>query len=478
LLDHKKIGPMQFYRLSEEVNQGVLEGFRLGIDEITQTAVSAHVRNSGDSPFLPVMDAERRASRAAAPKTIYFVSQGYPPDDTSGIARWTHACAKSLYVLGHEVHVITRSSSGSNYVDFEAGVWVHAVVDLLDDEMTYLPPVSIPSSIARRAGAVVKEIRRSKKIWGGDVVSAPIWDIEGILCTGNLGMPVITSLHTTYRLAMPFKPEWSENREYYTGHVSKVMNGEMWLLENSTGILANSGEIIKEIDAAYGNILAHRKDAVALVPHGLGEANVTNPAAPKVRAPGPLRILFVGRIEARKGPDQLLAALTQIPQAFANVEVTFVGKSPNPDDPFGRQIEALKESVHSKIPGATLQFPGYVTDEDLEAYYENADIFVAPSRFESFGLILIEAMRHGVPVVACDIGGMREIISNNIDGMLFPVDNVSDLANILHSLISDSDLRRRLGDAGRLTYESRFTAKIMAQALDRFFGGAIARERV
>jgi glycosyltransferase involved in cell wall biosynthesis len=91
---------------------------------------------------------------------------------------------------------------------------------------------------------------------------------------------------------------------------------------------------------------------------------------------------------------------------------------------------------------------------------------VAPSRFESFGLVLIEAMRHGVPVIACDVGGMREIITNGVDGYLFKVDDVGELASRLRFLIEEHEARKSIGRSAKATYEDRFTSVKMAEAIE------------
>ena len=98
---------------------------------------------------------------------------------------------------------------------------------------------------------------------------------------------------------------------------------------------------------------------------------------------------------------------------------------------------------------------------------------MAPSRFESFGLILVEAMRHGVPVIACDIGGMREIVTDGQDGYLFAVDDTQRLAERIGALLQDPALRDGLGAAGRETYQAKFTAQAMGASLEAFYRRAI-----
>jgi glycogen(starch) synthase len=470
-LDHKKISPAHYSRLCQELTAGISDGLRIGIG-------NAAGRPQSHVPHPPAS----QAASAARPFTrirgfpvpervlrIYLVSQGYPPADTAGIARWTQECAIELAARGHEVHVITRSRAHANHVDFHNGVWVHSVIDAFDEELIYNAPVPIPTSIARRATAVLREIKRSEAIWGVDVVSAPVWDVEGILCCAHLKQPVVTSLHTTYKLAMQFKPEWTSDPQYKATHVDKVIGAEGWLLHNSRAILANSRQVVNEIDASYDGVLSRAAPRVTTVLHGLGAPVVRTlnaQAKPSDAGPtGKITILFVGRLERRKGPDLLLSALTQIPHLLEKIAVVFVGAG-NAGDPYYQKLRQQADGLKRKFPRLTLEFPGYVSDKELQQHYSNADVFVAPSRFESFGLVLIEAMRHGTPVIACAIGGMREIIHDGVDGYLVELDDIAQLAGRLKILIESQPLRRKVGESSRQTYELRFTARKMGESIE------------
>jgi glycogen(starch) synthase len=471
-LDHKKISPAHYSRLCQELTTGISEGMRIGIGDALTAPESKSPRptTSEASSFAPTFTRIHDSPAPDRVLRIYFVSQGYPPSDTAGIARWTQECAIDLASRGHEVHVITRSQTHANHVDYRDGVWVHSVIDAFDEELAYASPVPIPTSIARRATAVLREIKRAEGIWGVDIVSAPIWDVEGILCCAHLKKPVITSLHTTYKLAMQFKPEWKSDLKFKTNHVDKVIAAESWLLENSRAILANSTQVINEINESYDGALRRAAARVTTILHGLGA-----PLVPAMKTAGissngahprKLKVLFVGRLEERKGPDLLLAALVHIPQVLDQIEVVFAGSAGKDGDPYRQRLAQQADGLKRKFPRLTLKFLGYVSDKELQEHYSDADVFVAPSRFESFGLVLIEAMRHGKPVIASDIGGMREIINNGVDGYLVKVDDTAQLANRIKLLIENQAVRLKIGESSRQTYEQRFTARTMGGSIE------------
>lgn len=470
-LDHQKIGPAQYAKLSSELSDGVLDGIREGMTPVKTSETRTFFSGNTKTPYLEMKLPERNLAR---PLKIYFVSQGYPPADTSGIARWTHECAVSLSARGHEIHVITRSQTKANHVDFRDGVWIHSVVDLLDDELALVNPIPLPTSVLRRASAVLREIRRSIGIWGADIVSTPIWDLEGILCHRGLNVPVVTSLHTTYKLSLPFKPEWRKDAAYRENHVDRIIAGEEWLLKNSVQLLANSREIVTDLHHNHGAELALEERAV-VVPHGLGMPLPRDEKLPAAQHGRRLKILFVGRLEPRKGPDQLLKALSRIRHLGKKFEVCLVGKAIDESGDYFNELQSLQKRLCKDI---SIHCTGYLSDDELQAQYASADIFIAPSRYESFGLILLEAMRHGVPVVACDIGGMRELIANGETGYLFNVDDIDALAEVLRRLIEDQGLRQRIGEAGRRNFESHYTSSAMAASLEKFFNKTILEAEI
>jgi glycosyltransferase involved in cell wall biosynthesis len=174
-------------------------------------------------------------------------------------------------------------------------------------------------------------------------------------------------------------------------------------------------------------------------------------------------------LEERKGPDQILSALAKIPSVLEKIEMIFIGSQGSDSDPFRVNLVKQADALKARNPRLILKFLGYLNDVELQEQYSNADVFIAPSRFESFGLVLIEAMRHGMPVIGCNVGGMREIISEGVDGFMVRVDDPEQLASRIKMLVENPEVRKQVGDAARQTYESRFTGPKMAEAIETMF---------
>lgn len=163
------------------------------------------------------------------------------------------------------------------------------------------------------------------------------------------------------------------------------------------------------------------------------------------------RILFVGGEFARKGGDLLLEAFEGLPP---DTELYLVTKSNVPGSDRVHVINDLQPN-----------------DPRLIELYRTADVFVIPSRAETFGIAAVEASASGLPVVASDIGGFRDIVVDGVTGYIVPPGDGAALARSLEALVGDPDRRRRFGAAARAHAECHFDAQANAR---RLF--ALARE--
>ena len=158
---------------------------------------------------------------------------------------------------------------------------------------------------------------------------------------------------------------------------------------------------------------------------------------------GKVNILFVGRLEKRKGLNYLLEAFKQVKQEISNSRLIIVGPGTRLRRKYKRQVmrSGLKDVV----------FVGYVAYDELPRYYKTADVFCAPATGrESFGIILLEAMAVGKPIVASNIEGYASVVTHGVDGLLVPPEDKEMLAQALISLLTDQSLRQEMGAKGRV----------------------------
>ena len=179
-----------------------------------------------------------------------------------------------------------------------------------------------------------------------------------------------------------------------------------------------------------------------IVPNGIDTTRFRpdRPVVAELRSAGMATILFVGRMEQRKGLPTLLDAYARLRHLRADVRLVVVG-----DGPMRWAYERRCEA--DGVPDVT--FLGHVSGQVLPRIYASADIFCAPaSGGESFGIVLLEAMASGVPVVASAIPGFSQVVASGSEGLLVPPRDPQAWARALDTLVADRAARRRMGEAG------------------------------
>ena len=156
---------------------------------------------------------------------------------------------------------------------------------------------------------------------------------------------------------------------------------------------------------------------------------------------GTLNILFVGRLEERKGLIHLIKAYNRLRKRHVDARLLVAGD--------GKRAREYRRYVG--LRGIRdVEWLGRVSNEEKARYFASADIFCAPNTGqESFGVVLLEAMAAGVPIVASDIHGFKQVVQRNVQGLLVEPRNHRALAAGLYKLAGDPELRDRMGDAGR-----------------------------
>jgi len=156
---------------------------------------------------------------------------------------------------------------------------------------------------------------------------------------------------------------------------------------------------------------------------------------------GTINILFVGRFEERKGLIHLLRAYHRLRKRHVDARLLVIGSGPKQRE--YRRYVGLRQI-------RDVEFLGRVSDDDKARYFASADIFSAPATGqESFGIVLLEAMAAGVPIVASDIHGYKSVVQRGVQGLLVEPRNPRALAAALYALANDAELRHRMGEAGR-----------------------------
>jgi glycogen synthase len=204
---------------------------------------------------------------------------------------------------------------------------------------------------------------------------------------------------------------------------------------------------------------------VEIVPPGyspLPAPPATGAFRDRFRIPGPYA-LFVGRLASNKGLPELVAAFAELARTAPEAQLVLIGAD-------GGQRANVETRVRGFGLTERVHVLGHVGDESLlAAAYREATVTVLPSEYEAFGLVLLESLAQGTPVIASRVGGIPEFIEDERSGLLVPPRDTAALARALLRIWSDPSLARRLGEHGRRETAPRFTWERTVDRLDAIY---------
>lgn len=233
-----------------------------------------------------------------------------------------------------------------------------------------------------------------------------------------------------------------------------------WLLPMTNGVTANSS-------FTQGLIHKIHSGSVSIIPYGL----TIEAKPPKARPPGEVpNLLFVGRLDERKGLRYLLKALPLV-LAKQPINLRVVGK--------GILEEELKAQCKEMSLDAVINFLGFVSKEELVQEYASCDIFVLPAIVDSkgdtegLGIVMIEALAHQKPVVASAVGGIVDVIHSGTTGLLVPEKDPSALAGAILTLLANPTQAEALGREGLKDVQTRFSWDCIVPQWQNVFAAAL-----
>jgi phosphatidyl-myo-inositol alpha-mannosyltransferase len=365
---------------------------------------------------------------AEIPVKIALVSP-YDYAAFGGVSKHITSLAVEFERVGHEVHIIAPCTSGA---DVEAPVPLHRLGT----------PVSIPAngSVARisagtRLGGEVKQILRSV---GFDII--------------HLHEPLLPALPLAVLRASRATNVGTFHAYRQTSNAYFYAKPFLWYFYRRL-----HGKIA--VSAPARDFVAERFPGdYRIIPNGIDRDRYSRPYPPiPWMNDGRPNVLFVGRLEKRKGLSYLMRAWAHVTREFPEARLVVVGG--------GRGLKHYRGFVDARGVD-NIVFTGMVPDEELPRYYQSAQVFCAPSTGqESFGIVLLEAMAAGTPIVATSNPGYCAVVTHGREGMLVPPKDSESLGGALIHLLADPDLRARLSEEGRRTSEQYAWPRVAGEVL-------------
>lgn len=434
------------HSINEGISQGVKDAFSYPLRRLL---FSDDIRPTDFLQFPRILENEKR-------KKIAFVTDLYPPIPCGGVAVFMHQLAEQLAKEGHEITVITFVEADNPHtVDLENGVWVHRLPkDHMVDVGVMVP--HLPNGMRVVANTVLAEIDRVNHHRQIEWVVGAIWDLHVAAVLSSKRYKVGIYLVTSYGLMVESKKEWRDNQEFYNNHVVKMIEGEKWALDNADIILASTKAIAKDIENSYKIQL--NKSKFTILPFGINPPSATS----SIHKSEQIILLYVGRFETRKGIHILFDILPDLLNRNPNLVVRLIGNNEIVSPTGNTYLHDYSKNYSINSWFERIIVSGIVSDSELEQAYADCDIFVAPSLYESFGLIYVEAMKYGKSCVGTNVGGIPEVVVNNETGILVEVGNAKELNNAIQTLIDNVPLRETMGLRGYRRYLSNFTVEKFA----------------
>lgn len=238
----------------------------------------------------------------------------------------------------------------------------------------------------------------------------------------------------------------------------------LWAADMLMPLSEHEAEVMRKMGLRQPQIVVHQwvdTEAIRATPRHARPADLTQGQ----------RLLFIGQLTPRKGYDLVVRALPQVVAQYPNARLQIVSGL-NHADRLAMETMARDLGVDGYV-----DFLGRVDDAELVNLFRNATVYVTPTRYEGFGLTLLEAMAAECPIVTSDIPVVRDIVEHGRNGWLTPYDDPNGLAQGIIRLLGDAPLREALVAGGIVALEERFNEKRQVARIEAVFEKAIQIHR-
>ena len=374
---------------------------------------------------------------------IIMLTWEYPPRVIGGLAHHVAELSRALVREGNQVEVITASGEDLPEQEVREGVRVHRVKPYHGEPLNFFSWMQQLNLAMMEKGSVL--CRRENF----DLVHAHDWLVayagRGLKHVYHL--PLMATIHATEY----GRNGGLHNREQY--YVSEV---EWWLTFEAWKVICCSRFMREELEQVF----SLPSDKVEVIVNGI------RPAAFQVRekdrafreryaAPDEKLIFFIGRLVREKGVQVLLEALPDIRKQVPGVRLVVAGKGP-----CEQEFHHLAACLGLE---GTVHFVGYIDEESRNQLYALSDLAVFPSLYEPFGLVALEAMATGAPVVVGNCGGFMETVEHGVNGLRAECGDAEDLSRQICRILLDPPYGERLSRQALKDSREKFSWEAVAR---------------
>ena len=280
----------------------------------------------------------------------------------------------------------------------------------------------------------VEDAVRIVRAWRPDVLhlhTAWVWPFAEAIIE-RTGVPLVYTIHSVDRA------EYEVGHE--PNHILAHSHDQEVAIQRAVRMIAlteNESELV-------GRYYPDSCERIRIVGNGIEECPLARSKAESHVGNADPMVLYTGRLVERKGIRELLGAIPRVLERAPRTQFVLAGGPPFVDP---------EELARTWLPGEcypyrqNIRFTGWLSPTGVAEWYRRADIQVVPSRYEPFGMVVLEGMLHGLPIVAAKVGGPARILKHGVTGLLYHATDVEALAAHITSLVLDPESRHNLGTA-------------------------------
>ena len=388
--------------------------------------------------------------------------------DTGGQVVYVLQLAKALSTGKIKVDIYTRWFDRSKrQIDPVPGYPDVRVIRIPTGPWEFIPKEEIYDILPELAENMIGFIREknlSYDLFHGHYVDAGVVALDVATAFDKPAFFTAHSLGAWKREQMGGDPEEMEKKYKFNRRISEELRIFRLVKAQTVTTKVQKGKI----EQLYG----FTSDNMVVIPPGV-DVHIFRPIKPgdrKIKTGLPNRYIFcLGRIDPNKGHDLLLNAFDIVRKVIPAIDLVIGGGSPKPQQRELEVLSAMKKIIAEKDMHSRVHIVGYVPDELLVPFYQQAELFVLPSIFEPFGMTALEAMACGKPIVASKFGGIKDVISSGDHGLLVDPSNINEFADAIIMLLKDRRLAESMGQEGCKTVHRSFSWEAIAERHIAFY---------
>jgi glycogen synthase len=374
---------------------------------------------------------------------ILMLSWEYPPRNIGGLSQHVFYLTQALENQGHEVYVITCKHENAAAIEINGNIHVHRVEPLeIEDDDFVKWVMQLNFAMLEECMKLIASNINFDIIHGHDWLVAYCAKVVKEVYK----IPLVTTMHAT---------EFGRNNGINTEIQRYIHSTEKYLAEISNKLIVCSNFMLSQVS----EIFEIKNDKVKIIPNGVEQVSCSKTDLYEFRkqyATVDEKIVFyIGRLVFEKGVQFLIKAIPKILETNYKTKFVIAGTGPMADE--------LKHITKKLELEDKVLFTEYIEEENKNMLYRAADVSVFPSLYEPFGIVALEAMEAGCPVVVSDVGGLAEIVEDGITGIKAIPGSDQSIADNIIKVLSNDELKTNLSRNARKLIEEEYSWEKVAR---------------